>query len=843
MSYALLKIIASTSLGKVPTGADAAFPQWTGPDPAIVHVQAILYSSLSASLLAAFIAMLGKQWLNRFAQVDISGSIADRSRNRARKLDGMVTWRFNLVMECLPLMLQVALLLLGYALSNYLFFVNKVVAGVLIGFTTFGFLFYLLIVSVATLSYTCPFQTPLSLVIRFVIRFDNEHRKYLKRSRKWIGRMVSFSWKKNQPRPRFPGVRGLGSSNTVDENIVGDPTELVMIGPFYQPPSPFNNAIWDGYVLDSASIVRLFGISTDADVTLTITKFIPEIVWHAGIRTIPLKSLYDLVLECFDSSSGRLVVIPKLRNEAYFGARALLHLTIQRKCIGDGSDRALFRSISDRHQLMGSGHYEGDSDLESTLTILDRVFGKFEPISWQNFSPTTAHLAWMGHILLYRAWDARTGLDPLPEDVRQFVLHSLRLDPPPRARIITDCLLIIDLVLGLVKLRIDHLVVTDKSRFFLEEAESFRRGHELPQINKIYDKLFATFQSSILTTYEIDRALEAMELIAPLPTDEIAKNSYHLFRVVMQTPISLTYSQEKKWQAARHAIHGAYKWDKFLPWVEDPQDILTFLDHHFDLATRYGENYDQPIQDALCALAYASSLVTVKTLKRFDPTEPSFVRGIRYVYQGNQSPHLRRAALFFLPLISDRWFNAPDPIMEPDQMDIFCVDWASAVHDIEHTRDVQQAVLTALFDMINSSHWRPHIVPNEWKLLEYVTSVPDDFEPLRRCLDNPKLTSAISEMGNPAAMVHWLWILWLKYDGLIPEVREQLVTVTKEVSQGHRRTDLDIYLSVIDSESNKAEDTLARYSTESVDPAAVALRAKVDNLHQARAVLLTLKRG
>ena len=46
-----------------------------------------------------------------------------------------------------PLMLQAALLLLGYALSNYLFFINKVVASVLIGFTSFGLLFYLLIIS------------------------------------------------------------------------------------------------------------------------------------------------------------------------------------------------------------------------------------------------------------------------------------------------------------------------------------------------------------------------------------------------------------------------------------------------------------------------------------------------------------------------------------------------------------------------------------------------------------------------------------------------------------------------------------------------------------------------
>ncbi|KAF9643812.1 hypothetical protein BDM02DRAFT_3151156 [Thelephora ganbajun] len=57
MNHALLKIVASAALGNIPTGADATFPQWNGPDSTIVHVQAILYSSLLASLLAAFIAM------------------------------------------------------------------------------------------------------------------------------------------------------------------------------------------------------------------------------------------------------------------------------------------------------------------------------------------------------------------------------------------------------------------------------------------------------------------------------------------------------------------------------------------------------------------------------------------------------------------------------------------------------------------------------------------------------------------------------------------------------------------------------------------------------------------
>ena len=112
---------------------------------------------------------------------------------------------------------------------------------------------------------------------------------------------------------------------------------------------------------------------------------------------------------------------------------------------------------------MGPTYYEGgsESDLESTLGIIDRVFGKSEPMDWKNFSFTVPHHTWMAHILLYRAWDVVKKGEPLPDDIKAFVLHSLRLNPPPPTPIVTDCLFIIGLVLG-IKFHIDDLLVRDK---------------------------------------------------------------------------------------------------------------------------------------------------------------------------------------------------------------------------------------------------------------------------------------------------------------------------------------------------------------------------------------------
>jgi len=460
MNHALLKIVASTALGNIPTGPDAAFPQWNGPNPAIVRVEAILYSSLSASLLAALIAILGKQWLNRCASVE-RGSIVERCRHRKRKMDGMVTWRFALVMECLPLMLQAALLLLGYALSDYLYAINKVVASVVIGFTAFGLLFYLLIVSVATFSYNCPFQTPLSAILRFLIRFDSEHKKYLERSRKWFGRIISRKKKRLRPTPGSP--RELGGLGAFDRSGPRNPTEFVMDVPFNHPPPIFNKETgWDVYVLDSDCIAWMFEMPMDTDNITAIARFIPEITWHDDIRVAPLEQLYNTFLECFDRSSGRPVVKPASRDITYLSAKALLHIVIQRKCIGSDSDVAILNSISSRYQTLGSGNYKGDSDLESTLGIIDRIFGgDFEPMYWQDLSFTVSHHAWMSHILLYRAWDVIRQGEHLPDDVKEFVIHSLQLEPPPPASIVADCLLIVGFVLG-IRLHADDPLVVGK---------------------------------------------------------------------------------------------------------------------------------------------------------------------------------------------------------------------------------------------------------------------------------------------------------------------------------------------------------------------------------------------
>jgi len=132
------------------------------------------------SLLAAFVAMLGKQWLNRYLR-HTGGSTIERCGDRQRKFDGLERWPFRLFIESLPVMLQIALLLLACGLSRHMWSVNTSVARVVISLTVIGFLFYVAIVVAGTSSYECPFQTPASMALR--------HLRDSKTARKWLSRL------------------------------------------------------------------------------------------------------------------------------------------------------------------------------------------------------------------------------------------------------------------------------------------------------------------------------------------------------------------------------------------------------------------------------------------------------------------------------------------------------------------------------------------------------------------------------------------------------------------------------------------------------------------------------
>jgi hypothetical protein len=71
-------------------------------DKSYVGIRCTTYTSLAVSVLAACLAMLGKQWLNRYDQIEMRGTLIQRSRHRHRKMAGMAAWYFDITMDAPP---------------------------------------------------------------------------------------------------------------------------------------------------------------------------------------------------------------------------------------------------------------------------------------------------------------------------------------------------------------------------------------------------------------------------------------------------------------------------------------------------------------------------------------------------------------------------------------------------------------------------------------------------------------------------------------------------------------------------------------------------------------------
>ena len=459
MNNTLLEMLLNATTGSLPTNPPTPVPRWSGPDPTVVQVQCILYATLSATLLASFLAILGKQWLNRYRQSETHGSAADRSRVRERKLNGIETWKFHLVMESLPLILQGALILLGFALSRYLWGVNRSVSSVVIGFTSFGLLFYLLIITASIFSFDCPFQTPFSLTVRFIIGLAVPYWRNLRKA----------SGSKGEPSQL--GTSGVQRNspflmNTADRrrDLEANIAALACVAPaaiqfpWAATPLFIHEMEAEADRLDARCITRMIVMSTDPDVVTSIMDFIPEIIWHSGIKDLPLKRIYDILMNCFNFSAPTPVVIPASRNVAYLSARAFAHIVLQRRCITqyEEHEQDSWKALCANHPRLSLTDYGPDSDLETALFMVDTVLGHDAGFPWDQAVMTPPHHAWMSHVFLYRAWHE----GQLSEVVMDFVEHSMSRRLPDDI-VTTDCLFVIGLMLG-IPFHVSDITVPDK---------------------------------------------------------------------------------------------------------------------------------------------------------------------------------------------------------------------------------------------------------------------------------------------------------------------------------------------------------------------------------------------
>ena len=394
-----------------------------------------MYASLLISLLAAFVAMLGKQWLNRYLR-HVGGSAIERCGDRQRKCDGLEKWPFHLFVESLPVMLQVSLLLLACGLCRHMWSINTSIASVLITLTALGILFYFGITIAGTSSYECPFQTPTSIALCSLwknigpplttalfstIAIGISLYKTLLQSPviKALHYPSSLSLPVEQHTPLEPTLQS-SPLLTLWEDIQ---CQILCIALRFPQTSPLLTILEDSPIaintsqwLEPVTLVTLQGTDagdvrcvswilkniTDPEALDAAIRLVVMIQWFEdGLHTEPP---YDLIistfLACFDSAGK---VYPGLRDRALYSVRAILWIHIHAMCISE--------EFASRFPLPVIHHHLEilDDDLSGLLIICmgcdtNNFYQWLYRVSPRN---TPVHLQWTSDAFLHLSWAKR----------------------------------------------------------------------------------------------------------------------------------------------------------------------------------------------------------------------------------------------------------------------------------------------------------------------------------------------------------------------------------------------------------------------------------------------------
>ena len=354
-----------------------------------------MYASLLISLLAAFIAMLGKQWLNRYLK-NSGGSMIERCGDRQRKCEGLEKWPLHFFIESLPVMLQAALLLLACGLCRHMWSINAWVAYTLICLTGLGATFFIAIVITGMSSYACPFQTPASTTLRGpwkrVRRGVFSSGRYFKRVLSRIIRILKRRVRSLLRPPPLPADVPLRDIEIPKPEPWLKPKDLAIIR-----RTNANDAGCVSWILRNI---------TDPEALDAAVRLAGTIRWFDdGINgDPPYDSIVSTFEACFDPSGK---ILPGSRDMAYYSGRAMvwIHALAARKSL----------EFSRRFPLSGAKYdITGlDPDLRHLLLINQNlVFNEYFIVPNFKIDPehTPPHAQWISDVLLQFSCGSRSAM-------------------------------------------------------------------------------------------------------------------------------------------------------------------------------------------------------------------------------------------------------------------------------------------------------------------------------------------------------------------------------------------------------------------------------------------------
>ena len=249
------------------------------------------------------------------------------------------------------------------------------------------------------------------------------------------------------PLPREKEVPSFSSAPGGEETQ--DSTAPLTVTPILSPVG----VDYRGNLTDARRLAWMLERSSESETISIILRFILEVLWvpdhlkDVDSSDSVLVRSYEHLWEAFDNDyATQPALLRGMRGQAFAAAKAFVHIFIQ----GDYTlDDPITSTLRDRHIPLGSSpSLKDDADLRSVVGIIDNLLGVRKPIQWSELQLTPSHRLWTSNILLYRAWYSAKRGSQIPDVVTGFVKHSLSSDPRPRLAVVTDCVLIVGLIVG-----------------------------------------------------------------------------------------------------------------------------------------------------------------------------------------------------------------------------------------------------------------------------------------------------------------------------------------------------------------------------------------------------------
>jgi len=374
----------------------------------------------------------------------------ERCGDRQHKRDGLKKWPFHMFIESLPLMLQTALLLLACGLCLHMASINTSVATLLITLTVLGVLFYLGIVVAGTSSYDCPFQTPVSNVLRSAWKKIGPSiitrllpvvtmGKYLYKFLPWPLVLTAWQhfwgdalllckilhvmfwfplveWWNHPHHPPLPITH-----HTLLEDMPPLPT--IPDTPLWLTPGALAR-LQSTNANDVRCVSWILWNITDPEALDAAIRLAGVIQWFED--RLDVEPPYELVVStlkgCFDPSGK---IYPGSRDRAYYSGRAIVWIHIRALCrSAEFANRFSFPNINSDFESL-------DDDLQDIFVLLNER-NPSQMLAWMypiHQESTPGSLQWTSNALLHLSWAEQSTPDSFDSIERYLFLEEQRTIP------------------------------------------------------------------------------------------------------------------------------------------------------------------------------------------------------------------------------------------------------------------------------------------------------------------------------------------------------------------------------------------------------------------------------